>query len=287
MKWSDEEKEIMKQFYGKIKLVDLRKFLPNRDHIKPSAIHKIAEKMGLKADKSICTKEYESNDHFFDKPDIQNCYWAGFIAADGSITKNKGAIRISLSKKDTIILDHFKSQAGATNPIRFPIKDNYEYCQIQIYNHKWVQQLEKHWNITQNKNYSLECPKPYIENKLALAYLIGFFDGDGCWRHYMINDDNKYSFSFSGTESMMQWLKKEIDNLVPAIGNKKENKPVNIKKYKYNNYWILAYSGKRACKIRETLKQAVNIPWKLARKWDDVAYYKYLKTKKKYQKIAA
>ena len=50
------------------------------------------------------------NKNFFTIPNIQNCYWAGYLAADGYITKNNKCIRLHTVYYDKEILTNFQKQ---------------------------------------------------------------------------------------------------------------------------------------------------------------------------------
>ena len=56
-------------------------------------------------------RKYNVNDNFFEKTDVLNCYWAGFIAADGCIIEGKkqNQLSIGLAKKDFNHLNLFKN----------------------------------------------------------------------------------------------------------------------------------------------------------------------------------
>ena len=63
-------------------------------------------------------RQYNVDDNFFNKPNIINCYWAGFIAADGCITgRNKNKLYIGLSSKDKQHLEVFKKTICFDGPI--------------------------------------------------------------------------------------------------------------------------------------------------------------------------
>jgi hypothetical protein len=101
-RWSKEELDILKDNYGKIKTTDLQVLLPKRTLI---TLRKRASQLNLKwKDVGLSRKKYIFNEIFFDKPTIQNCCWAGFIAADGCFINKSDGINIKLSIKDICIL---------------------------------------------------------------------------------------------------------------------------------------------------------------------------------------
>lgn len=261
--WTEEEINLLKANYGKISAKNLAKLFEYKN-IKQDSISRQAWKLGLKGDMSIARRLYSFNENYFNIPNIENCYWAGFIAADGCLSNKSYGLHIILSQKDTQILENFKQHTSYNGPIpiRTRVSNDFHYCEIAIWcAKKWHEKLLEHWNITQNKTYTLQPPNAYINNELAHAFLIGFFDGDGCWRNYNIDGYKKYSFGFSGTEAMMLWCKQVLNNLIP------EDKPIDVPKR--GNYWVYQACGERALKIREKLNKIVDIPWRLQRKWQD------------------
>ena len=63
-------------------------------------------------------RQHNVNDDFFNNPNILNCYWAGFIAADGCIgRRNNNVLSIGLSSKDKQHLETFKNNINFSGPI--------------------------------------------------------------------------------------------------------------------------------------------------------------------------
>ena len=52
-------------------------------------------------------RKHKLNDNYFESYTLENCYYAGFIAADGNIDKNLKKITITLSNKDKGFLENF------------------------------------------------------------------------------------------------------------------------------------------------------------------------------------
>jgi len=261
----ESDKKIILDKYGKIPLIELKKQLSSQ--IPSGVLCRFVKKNGLKVNYSLSHRRYTYNENFFDIPNIQNSYWAGFIAADGCLTSTKNGVKISISTLDKNILENFKSHINFTGNIRGEIrltKKNQlaEMSTLCIWGAVRLREmLYKHWNITPRKTYTLLPPTQINNRALEHAYLIGFFDGDGCWRDYKINGGHKYAFQFSGTESMMTWCKTILHDLIP------EDK--NIKVAKNGNYYTYSACGKRAWSIREKLNNIIDIPWRLQRKWKD------------------
>ena len=88
--WTKEEDLILIENYGNLPNKELGKML-NRTS---SGVWKRASKLGLKSDRikivKMVKRKYFCNDNYFKNLTIENCYWAGFIAADGWIDRKNG-----------------------------------------------------------------------------------------------------------------------------------------------------------------------------------------------------
>lgn len=274
-RWDEKDIEILKKYYGKIKIEELRKLLPNVK-IKNGSISKYAAKFGLHHNgQRLAQRKYSYNDKYFDTPTVENCYWAGYIAADGCIGRKKDGsdiyLKLSLSSKDDYLLDIFSSHINSTYPIKKQTtkwwsekSKSYSYysCLALWCAENLHYSLNKHWNITQNKSLTLIPPKEYIKNELAYAFLIGLFDGDG-WITKITRKSGKEYFSWGvcGTYDMMLWVKDVCNELI--------NEPNNTNVTKNNSIYRYIISGRNAVKLAQTLNMVVNIPWKMRRKWEN------------------
>jgi hypothetical protein len=76
-------------------------------------------------------RKYQVNDGYFSTLTLENCYYAGFLAADGCITKNQ--LIVGLSEIDKKWLENFKSSLNAESPIKDRIqKGVYKTCYLNI-----------------------------------------------------------------------------------------------------------------------------------------------------------
>jgi len=98
MKWSEDNIRYLKENYGKIKAKEIAAVL-GRSY---DAIHKKARSLKLIGDRGI-NRKYTVNHNYFSEVTLENSYWAGFIAADGCITKNY--VKIMIAQKDLKILE--------------------------------------------------------------------------------------------------------------------------------------------------------------------------------------
>lgn len=119
------------------------------------------------------------NENYFERIDTkEKAYWLGFLFADGFVYSNK--IQLFLSINDEEQIDKFINAIGAN------IKEK-KYYTHKPYNSKsvaiWINS-QKMFNDLK----SLNCISPKSKNlklidlgseELNLAYLLGYFDGDG------------------------------------------------------------------------------------------------------------
>lgn len=210
--------------------------------------------------------KYHHNENYFLIPTIKNCYWAGFIAADGCI-QNK-CLTIYLSEKDDIILKRFKKDINFTGKINYcQTKDNryipakiYKSSRLIIYNNgKILTDLYKNFNIIPRKSLILEPPN-LIDKEQILSYIIGYIDGDGTI-YYINNPKQDISLCILGTKEVLTWINNQFNN-IGLIYQKTKNK----------NTYALSFTGQEARNILKKLKKHIN-KFKikvLNRKWNKV-----------------
>jgi len=263
LKWSKEEKEILSQNWGKIHSSKILELLPNRTY---TSISKKASELKLVGDFGIGSRKYNFNRNFFDELTNDSCYWAGFIAADGNLNQRDVALRIVLSKKDRIILEEFKAITLYNNEIRDFVDNGKEYSKLEFYGaREWHKKLKYHFNIVAKKSLILEAPN-LINLDHCYSFIIGYLDGDGTCKWFWDKKRNKNTFrlGFTGTKSMLKWIRKVLQKIIKST---KYHKPNKISKYK--NIYRLNMSGGRGLLIYKKLLE-VNLTFRLPRKWNHV-----------------
>jgi hypothetical protein len=226
-RWTEEEKEILKQYYGRMTAEELSKsVLPER---KISAILSQAYECGL----SGRGKDWMIPDHdhdYFSIPNQQSCYWAGFIAADGNVHKNN--LLIALNRKDRSHLERFKADIKFTGNIydrdfknTYHKKGYSEMSRLSITSARQIiDDLERHYNITPKKSLTLQPPN-LTDDILIKCFLVGLIDGDGS---IFLSRDYLH-LTLLGTETMMAFMKSKIDLWYPErsrefkVGKDKKN----------------------------------------------------------------
>lgn len=114
--------------------------------------------------------------------DEDSAYWAGFLAADGSVGKN-GSVTLSLAARDYNHLLLFKKHCCAEHPIGKQLAKSSsgqfsESVRLTVTSKDWVQSLEK-LSIVNRKTFTLTFPEMPLEAQRH--FMRGYFDGDGCW----------------------------------------------------------------------------------------------------------
>ena len=172
------------------------------------------------------------DDNFFSTPNKLNCYWAGFIAADGNIEERKhrksNRLSITLSEKDHEHLKRFKNDIGYEGTIkkykskRTIIKgkkyDRKPTVSIRLTSQKLIDDLKKNFNIIPRKTFILEPPN-ITDLDLIFCYIIGYIDGDG---HITKRKrDGSLIVGALGTEELMLWIRRSFNEILFSKGKLK------------------------------------------------------------------
>lgn len=206
--------------------------------------------------------EYEVNYDFFSEISCKTSSFAGLIAADGTVRKDKDEIKISLSSSDKQLLEDWKKEVGYTGPVRtgrenagfsggFKEMSTLTIGRIPL----WKSTLAREYNIKPNKTYNLEPPNLRKQEHI-LSFISGYIDGDGSIvRNSEFGDIQLWVY---GRLSLCEWVKQQFDLFYPTNRNYKGI---------YPHYSIFRFSirGKRAGRVLEDMV-SLELP-RLQRKW--------------------
>lgn len=204
--------------------------LSKKMNIGRSMIQTILKSNNIQLRKNTPRTHYNIN--FFDDYNPESCYWAGFIAADGYLRKNRNLVSIKLGAKD---INHLKKLSYLTN-YSGDVDEEYNYCLLAFAGEWFYNKLQENYDIFPQKSNII-----YISSKIPTNYLNhyirGYFDGDGC-----ITKTTCPTISFtSGSQLILQQL---IDLFYNDLGIRlktKNKKPVLSK-----NKIAISYSGKNS-----------------------------------------
>lgn len=133
-------------------------------------------------------RRYSVNSEFFDDYTPESCYWAGFIAADGSVFKaarRYKRVAIRLARKDRDHLERFRRVADVTYLVHDHdrVRDDgiisYE-SGVCATSPEWFDALCAKFNLQERKTLVLRPPPRGVREDLLWHYVRGYFDGDGC-----------------------------------------------------------------------------------------------------------
>jgi hypothetical protein len=199
--WTVEELNTLDAYYGKVKKQELVKLLPART---PYAIAYQAAMRGLKANRHVTNRRLTPfNEAYFSIPNSVNSYWAGFLAADGSIYKNN----VTFYQREIEPLEKLRAEIGHTCKILnrdrgFTIENSISFASQQM-----VDDLKNNYFITPAKSLTLRPPK-HLDRDCSLSFITGFIDGDGTIS-FARNKKTGYEYpvvSITGTRPMLEWM---------------------------------------------------------------------------------
>ena len=175
-------------------------------------------------------KDQTINTQYFKEINSYNkAYLLGFIAADGAIVQNKNTntktLTITIHAKDIAILELLKLELNSS----LNIKDiNYKSKSLQSYkldvNHKRFNTSKKEiindlesYSLTSNKsltmpNLILNIPKNYRK-----AFILGYFDGDGCFIDSKVTRKRKY---LKKDGSISEYIGEKYNSYISIKGTK-------------------------------------------------------------------
>lgn len=145
-------------------------------------------------------------------------YLLGFIVADGAIVANKGTntktLTITIHSKDVAILELLKNELNSSLSIKninnkskslSSYKLNVDHKRFSISRKNLIKDLER-FGITSNKSLIMPNLIKNIPESFRKAFILGYFDGDGCFIDSKILRTKKY-LKKDGTYSIYQGYK--------------------------------------------------------------------------------
>lgn len=210
--WSDEELSILRSNLSRLSYPELAKILPRRT---VHSIKRRADIIGLPRQKKIGpTARRTLDEGFFGKQDLHAAYWAGFIAADGCVVRHpRNEVKIGLHYKDRGQLERFCRDTQFDGPIT----TQRQMVRITVCSaHCWLWDLELIYNIGPAKTKTLQPPN--VTGRMALAYIVGYIDGDGCWA--VLNRRRGYRMlNLLGTYEVLTWMVETLRENGASVGN--------------------------------------------------------------------
>jgi len=222
------------------------------------------------------TRKYKINDDFFSEINTKTAYWAGFIAADGNISKSNNALTITLADSDCERLEQFLIDTDSNYKIIHFEKGGRSFCSIHTVSQKMADDLKKNFNIIPAKSLILEAPNINWNDKDSIdAYIIGLIDGDGTTGlQKKTRAQPGFYISIVGTYSVLNFVKSRFEEILQEeISN-----ILNSEKGSGKNTYVLRVGDLKARKLFIHFYECAI--QKMYRKWSEEKY-KYCKNFKK------
>lgn len=254
LKLPNNTEELLRERYLTHSLSELASLLG----VSISTVSTTMRRLGLTKTKSL-------NNSFFNSENLLGCYWAGFLAADGCVRKQKKSdgreLSISLQEKDVNQIIQLKKDIEAYDfdlvySQRGHNKTGKMTGQYAIYltiSKQCFEDLSNNFSIVPVKSLTLLPPK-ISNHQNKLAFIKGYIDGDGCIVKH--KNSSYVEVSCLGTFELLSWIAKTL-NLT--------NQPLKKDKNNDKNTFRL--------NIKNSVAKAVknSIPYRgLERKWDKI-----------------
>jgi len=178
---------------------------------------------------------------FFANNSVESFYWAGFIAADGSVVEDKRCALSSLciSCKDSGHLEKFKKCLCFSGKInKYTNQSNNTMYTIRTMSKKIINDLCR-FNIVPRKTHIYTFPGWLTGHPLVNHFMRGYSDGDGCF--YVHKKSSQLGFSVAGTEDFVSNYSKILTS---ECGTKRDKKIC-----KKHNTFSINYCGNRLVPI--------------------------------------
>ena len=182
---------------------------------------------------------YDVDHLFFNTLTPASMYWAGFIAADGNIDKNKNRIKLELSTKDKAHIEKFAKYIKTNAPIIDTVREDhrkgyisgtYYGSRIRFTSQQIVSDLQQ-FNIIPAKSLIYTFPEHLINHIYIHHFIRGLIDGDG-WVYD--NTNAKKEIGLSGTRAVVEYVFKFIKNKLSLSSGNVRIPKKDIPKFYFN-----------------------------------------------------
>lgn len=150
------------------------------------------------------------NHDYFSTLDNDSVYYLGFIAADGTVRPNRNEIKIGLSSVDHDFLEDMRHRLQSERTVKNYLTSNgFEVSELLFSSQKIKEELAK-YSIVPNKTEK-GITMQNIPNEFKMAFIKGFFDGDGSFVFNKNTKQCKVSF-ISHTKGILDEINTFFNN---------------------------------------------------------------------------
>ncbi len=220
-------------------------------------------------------RKYHHDESFFSTPNLVNSYVAGFLAADGNISKTPAGyrVRLEVALEDENHLAQLKSLLGHDGPLHRWGDRNTKFFCVHV-SDQYANDMATNFGLIPNKTHRLNPPN-LLSFDLKFAYLLGLLDGDGCVH---VSKQNTLSVSYvSSSLTAVEWLKQMMDTMNFPSRQRNTLVPA-IRLLSHAKAHALVYNGGRAVclvQLAQEFAARYNLPV-LARKWSSPKVVQYI-----------
>ena len=184
--------------------------IANKHNISVQTVYDIIKRYNIPSKRQDNRKNI-FNYNYFDKIDTKDkSYWLGWLYSDGCNYPPTGTFSIKLQEDDIDILYTLYQYISKDTPKISKIKKEKGKNQVAItftscYTSKKLEEL----GVVQAKTFKLKFPtEEQVPKHLQSHFIRGYFDGDGCLKNYMQNNDKfpSYYFVISGKFEFLEKL---------------------------------------------------------------------------------
>lgn len=197
--------------------------------------------------------KYQVSERIYDYTDPNVAYFAGLLATDGYIPKNRLAVELDLTgvdEKDLLekIREYFECNA--------PIQSYGNSNRLRISAENLVSFFEQNFNLYgENKTFNVSTPRSFASEDCAKAYVRGCLDGDGSVYK------NRYQFVIcNASYNLISGLADIIENYT------KQHLNVRIISGQNNDYYQIGTTDRKARLVLEWIYSGTG--FKLNRKYN-------------------
>lgn len=274
--WSNQEDNLLKSLY--IKKESKMNVLLSFPHRSYGAIKHRAKFLKIRK-----TRTQIKDEKFFEIPNEINCSIAGMIASDGNVqkSKKKNGFRLIMCLKredEPILKDIITTTKSNANILQQKVNRKLLGSKVRLVDNpqfkdyfsstvtfssakKWMDDLQKYWNITENKSLTLTAPS-FNDLNLSLAYILGIINGDGTIGIQKTGNKNYFYIRLLGTRNLLEWAKNRFEEAL----REKIDGEVHVERDGASVY-LLQVNGIQAIKLFEQMRVLNCI--QLARKWSN------------------
>lgn len=177
------------------------------------------------------------NDHDYFNRENSNMAWLlGFLAADGSIEKDRNVIKLSLSSIDKEILEKIRKEISLDSIVKdYVTSKGFEMSKLQWSSAQHKKDLAR-YSIVPAKTFILKPPYA-LDRKYWIDYIRGYWDGDGSITIYKKNYNSLAWQITSATKEVLEFI---VDFFYEEYGIPK----VKVHSFErgLNTLYILQYS---------------------------------------------